>query len=361
MTSITKALPNEFTVPNEVYVPKEVLGNILKFLPDKDLPKMEAVSKAFKEAMDPKCDPALTVRLMSGKQEGFDKCFNMPEYIVTPFLTPSEGKIHLLKEEYFLQKASFVEKFKYLAGYTDLEIMKSYYKKSPELFQRLNISHPGRWDILGRVKIWKDQTLQRSKTIEQLPFYSRIPVKILSEWYLNPRITAYSYRIWNIVQRDTLCNAPTTKELFWSSVKAQDVMRDGIMVQNLDLLEFNSLKGRAICLMNAAFYASTLVVSVPLAALTLVVKTVAFVILMGIGLLIDAYHLLRYGTCRFFDGRKFEDFSNSMIDTLTPYNAIAVIRSLAGAIIHPNILLMPYYNTGNLWKSVSLPNYLLGV
>lgn len=349
--SIINTLTNQFDTPVEIVVPKEVLGNIFKFLPNEDLLNILSVNKNFNEATKPKCDPELATRLISAHKEAYDNCFDKTEYIITPL----NGKRLLVKEEYFLKKGSWIERFSYLTGYNDLTIMKSFYEKALVSSKTWKHSY---WDVPGRIKIWKQQTPQRSKAVEQLPFYTRIPVKMLSNWYLNPRIKAYCMRVWNLIQHDTRYRESNLQGILSSTVNPYDAMRTGIMVQNLDLLKFDSLKGRVLCLINAAFYTGSMLVSVPLAAISLAVGSIVFSIIFGINGLANLYCLLRHGTYHGFD-TAIDKLTSFLQHTLTPYNSLAVIRSLAGAILTPSVLLMPYYNSGNCWRSLSLPNYFL--
>lgn len=338
--------------------PDEIIHNIARLTPLVNQLELERVNQHYYEAMN---SPEFNFAL--AHTAGFETCLRPSD--TNHILVPNERRVYALTKDYFFRNASLFEKFKYYSGYNELSMMRSYCIRK--------LANPN-INVLKESKKIISQKYDVTLSLNDLPWYSRIPFSIIRSLYINERTQDFAAAMHTEDNYNEDLEDFTPGEragyLFWQRnpigtlISPFYTMTQGVQVSNLTLTQFSSLKGRAICLINAAFYAVTTVLSIPFTATMTAVSILATLIFTPIAAVSAFIVCIIYWDRRGSSLTLFPAFLALFVGYNTfsnpIYHAATLCRTIAGAILDPCIFLTVETSTYGTPRR-TFPNILFGV
>lgn len=311
-------------------LPNEIFCNILSYLPHEEKLKSCAISKNFQGIIETKFEKEVAEARLSS----FVECGNDDSSLF--FL---KGKrIYALSYDYFFKSATLSEKICHYLSLNNWALGHSFYRRLVEYCKqsegkvlKYNTLPPVIKAI--RIKVKKQEEVvqsERDKVVSQR--ISSFAPKVLELIFrrISDRITSLGYAKNEIMIAkpsemgdDSFIDSKTFAALLILSVFAQK----GIVVSDPNLTEASSLKGRFICLLHSVLDTALILPAMVLSAIAPVV-----------GIAVMCFAVIREG----FRASILREacMHIPLITVSIPcMQVISAITHLAGAIIHPAIVL----------------------
>lgn len=280
-------------------------------------------------------------------------------------LIEKQDSLLVIHEEQYLRQASLFDQFKYYVGYNELSLIKSLMMKfiNGRFLNNLSDLDEGAGERIARQIML--QRFSISEKLNALPWYSRIPMKILSDGYVNQRVRDFSHFMGEMNRRRVDLGHLTIRTARFNLFVmpyGSAFSGTGVSISNRHLLEFNSLKGRAICCINAFYFSAKMVLSLPFVAAALVAGVVVTAIFTALACLKFFGDLLIQRKCEIqtiFKPALYYFGGASQSLKLPLLLAATVCRSAAAAIFDPQILLTVPEAEYDGYQAVSMPSWLL--